>query len=72
MCSKLLNYVTVLDPGATHLRAKLMLEKNKADLNISKMDCEAGIITRKVFMARIKEGVRTEVNAKKILYFKWD
>ena len=50
----------------------MLLEKNKADLNLSKLDYEAGKITRNVFMARIKEGVRVEVNAKKILYFKWD
>ena len=61
-----------LDPGATHTRAKLLLEKNKADLNLSKLDYEAGIISRAMFMSRIKEGVRVEVNAKKILYFKWN
>ena len=61
-----------LDPGATHTRAKLLLEKNKADLNLSKLDYEAGRISRAVFMSRIKEGVRVEVNAKKILYFKWN
>ena len=61
-----------MDPGATQNRAKLLLEKNKADLNLAKLDYEAGKITRNVFMARIKEGVRVEVNAKKILYFKWD
>ena len=61
-----------MDPGATQTRAKLLLEKNKADLNLSKLDYEAGNITRKVFMDRIKDGVRDEVNAKKILYFKWD
>ena len=47
-----------LDPGATHTRAKLLLEKNKADLNLSKLDYEAGRISRAVFMSRIKEGVR--------------
>jgi len=72
LCDKLLFYVSKLDPGATQNRAKLLLEKNKADLNLSKLDYEAGKITRNVFMARIKEGVRVEVNAKKILYFKWD
>jgi len=72
LCDKLLAYVSRLDPGATQNRAKLLLEKNKADLNLAKMDCEAGLINRKVFMAKIKEGVRVEVNAKKILYFKWD
>merc|ERR1711874_424684 len=72
LCDKLLAYVSRLDPGATQNRAKLLLEKNKADLNIAKLDCEAGTINRKVFMAKIKEGVRVEVNAKKILYFKWD
>ena len=72
LCDKLLAYVSRLDPGATQNRAKLLLEKNKADLNLAKLDCEAGKITRKVFMARIKEGVKVEVNAKKILYFKWN
>eukprot|EP00092_Neocalanus_flemingeri_P001056 GFUD01001126.1.p1 GENE.GFUD01001126.1~~GFUD01001126.1.p1 ORF type:complete len:653 (+),score=128.14 GFUD01001126.1:144-2102(+) len=72
LCDKLLAYVSRLDPGATQNRAKLLLEKNKADLNLAKLDCEAGLINRKVFMAKIKEGVRVEVNAKKILYFKWD
>jgi len=72
LCDKLLVYVSRLDPGATQTRAKLLLEKNKADLNLAKLDCEAGRINRKVFMAKIKEGVRVEVNAKKILYFKWE
>ena len=71
LCDKLLGYVSRLDPGATQTRAKLLLEKNKADLNVAKLDYEAGAISRAVFMARIKEGVRVEVNAKKILYFKW-
>ena len=65
-------FINRLDPGATQNRAKLLLEKNKADLNMSKLDYEAGKITRDVFMARIKDGVRVEVNAKKILYFKWE
>jgi len=71
LCDKLLAYMSRLDPGATQNRAKLLLEKNKADLNLAKLDCEAGLIPRKVFMAKLKEGVRVEVNAKKILYFKW-
>ena len=29
-------------------------------------------IFRKQFMAAIKEGVKAEVNAKKILFYKWD
>ena len=61
-----------MDPGATQTRAKLLLEKNKADLNLAKLDFESGKISRKVFMDRIKEGVGVEVNAKKILYFKWN
>ena len=68
---QLLSYVSRLDPGATQTRAKLLLEKNKAELNLAKLQYEAGNITRAVFMARIKEGVRVEVNAKKILYFNW-
>ena len=72
LCDKLLAYVSRLDPGATQNRAKLLLEKNKADLNLAKLNCESGLISRKVFMAKLKEGVRIEVNAKKILYFKWD
>ena len=72
LCDKLLNYVSRLDPGATHNRAKLLLEKNKADLLLAKLDYEAGKISRNVFMNKIKEGVRIEVNAKKILYFKWE
>ena len=48
------------------------MEKNKADLNLAKLDFESGKISRKVFMDRIKEGVGVEVNAKKILYFKWN
>ena len=72
LCDKLLNYVSRLDPGATVNRAKLLLEKNKADLLLAKLDYEAGKITRNVFMNKIKEGVRIEVNAKKILYFKWE
>ena len=35
-----------LDPGATQTRAKLLLEKNKADLTLAKLDCEAGKISR--------------------------
>ena len=27
---------------------------------------------RKEFMAKIKEGVKTEVNAKKMLFFQWE
>jgi len=72
LCEKLIAYASRLDPGATQNRAKLLLEKNKADLNLAKLECEAGKITRKVFMAKIKEGVKVEINAKKILYFKWD
>ena len=72
LCDKLLNYVSRLDPGATVNRAKLLLEKNKADLLLAKLDYEAGKISRNVFMNKIKEGVRIEVNAKKILYFKWE
>ena len=35
-----------LDPGATQTRAKLLLEKNKAELNLAKLDCEQGKISR--------------------------
>ena len=72
LCDKLLSYVSRMDPGATQNRAKLLLEKNKADLLLAKLDYEAGNISRNVFMSKIKEGVRVEVNAKKILYFKWE
>jgi len=72
LCEKLIAYASRLDPGATQNRAKLMLEKNKADLNLAKLDCEAGRITRKVFMQKIKEGVKVEMNAKKILFFNWE
>jgi len=72
LCDKLISYVSRLDPGATQTRARLLLEKNKADLNLAKIDCENGKISRKVFMQKIKEGVKVEVNAKKILYFKWE
>ena len=72
LCDKLLSYVSRLDPGATQNRAKLLLEKNKADLLLAKLDYEAGKISRNVFMSKIKDGVRIEVNAKKILYFKWE
>ena len=72
LCDKLLSYVSRLDPGATQNRAKLLLEKNKADLLLAKLDYEAGKISRNAFMSKIKEGVRIEVNAKKILYFKWE
>jgi len=72
LCDKLLVYVSRLDPGATQTRAKLLLEKNKAFLNQAKRDCENGKISRKQFMAAIKEGVKAEVNAKKILFYKWD
>ena len=46
LCDKLLGYVSRLDPGATQTRAKLLLEKNKADLNVAKLDYEAGAISR--------------------------
>lgn len=72
LCEKLIAYASRLDPGATQNRAKLLLEKNKADLNLAKLECEAGRISRKVFMQKIKEGVKVEMNAKKILYFNWE
>ena len=36
-------------------------EKNKADLNLDKLDCQSGKITRKVFMQKVKEGVKVNI-----------
>ena len=68
----MLAYVARLDPCATQNRVKLLLEKNKANPNLAKLNCESVLSSRKMFMAKLKEGVRIEVNAKKILYFNWD
>ena len=57
-CRRIMRYLSVIDPGCTPTLGQFMIEANKSQMALNKMDLDEERISRIEFLRKLKDGVQ--------------
>ena len=58
LCRRIMRYLSVIDPGYTPTLGQFMIEANKSQMALNKMDLDEERISRIEFLRKLKDGVQ--------------
>ena len=58
LCRRIMRYLSVIDPGYTPTLGQFMIEANKSQMALNKMDLDEERISRLEFLRKLKDGVQ--------------
>ena len=58
LCKRIMRYLSVIDPGYTPTLGQFMIEANKSQMALNKMDLDEERISRIEFLRKLKDGVQ--------------
>ena len=58
LCKRIMRYLSVIDPGYTPTLGQFMIEANKSQMALNKMDLDEERISRLEFLRKLKDGVQ--------------
>ena len=58
LCRRIMQYLSVIDPGYTPTLGQFMIEANKSQMALNKMDLDEERISRIEFLRKLKDGVQ--------------
>ena len=58
LCRRIMRYLSLVDPGYTPTLGHFMIEANKSQMALNKMDLDEERISRVEFLRKLKDGVQ--------------